>query len=49
MKVGSITKKHNLKTEEFGFWDYDKEKHSNKQVESFRYYENVINELKKYI
>nr|DAJ53843.1 MAG TPA: regulatory protein [Caudoviricetes sp.] len=49
MKVGSIAKKHNLKTEEFGFWAYDKAKHSNKQVESFRYYENVINEIKKYI
>ena len=49
MKVGSIAKKHNLKTEEFGFWAYDKAKHSNKQVESFRYYENVINEFKKYI
>lgn len=49
MKVGSVAKKHNLKTEEFGFWAYDKAKHSNKQVESFRYYENVINEIKKYI
>lgn len=49
MKVGSIAKKHNLKTEEFGFWAYDKAKHSNKQVESFRYYENIINEIKKYI
>ena len=49
MKVGSIAKKHNLKTEEFGFWAYDKAKHSNKQVESFRYYENVINEIKKNI
>lgn len=49
MKVGSVAKKHNLKTEEFGFWAYDKAKHSNKQVESFRYYENIINEIKKYI
>ena len=49
MKVGSVAKKHNLKTEEFDFWAYDKAKHSNKQVESFRYYENVINEIKKYI
>lgn len=49
MKVGSIAKKHNLKTEEFGFWAYDKAKYSNKQVESFRYYENVISEIKKYI
>ena len=49
MKVGSIAKKHNLKTEEFGFWAYDKAKYSNKQVESFRYYDNVIDEIKKYI
>ncbi len=49
MKVGSIAKKHNLKTDEYGYWAYDKAKHSNKQVESFRYYENVINEFKKYI
>ena len=49
MKIGSIAKKHNLKTEEFGFWAYDKAKYSNKQVESFRYYDNVIDEIKKYI
>ena len=49
MKVGSIAKKHNLKTKEFGFWAYDKAKYSNKQVESFRYYDNVIDEIKKYI
>lgn len=49
MKVGSIAKKHNLKTEEFGFWAYDKAKHSNKQVESFRYYDNIIEEIRKYI
>lgn len=48
-KVGSIAKKHNLKTEEFGFWAYDKAKHSNKQVESFRYYDNIIEEIRKYI
>ena len=47
--VGSIAKKHNLKTEEFGLWAYDKAKYSNKQVESFRYYDNVIDEIKKYI
>ena len=49
VKVGSIAKKHNLKTEEFGFWAYDKAKYNNKQVESFRYYDNVIDEIKKYI
>ena len=48
-KVGSIAKKHNLKTEEFGFWAYDKAKYSNKQVESFRYYDNIIEEIRKYI
>ena len=49
VKVGSIAKKHNLKTEEFGFWAYDKAKYSNKQVESFRYYDNIIEEIRKYI
>jgi len=48
-KVGSIAKKHNLKTEEFGFWAYDKARYSNKQVESFRYYDNVVDEIKKYL
>ena len=49
MKVGSIAKKHNLKTDEYGYWALDKSRHSNKQVESFRYYNNVIDEIKKYI
>ena len=49
MKVGSIAKKHNLKTDEYGYWALDKSRHSNKQVESFRYYDNVIDEIKKYI
>ena len=48
-KVGSIAKKHNLKTEEFGFWAYDKAKYSNKQVENFRYYDSIIEEIRKYI
>ena len=48
-KVGSIAKKHNLKTEEFGFWAYDKARYSNKQVESFRYYDNVVGVIKKYL
>ena len=41
-KVGRLANKHNLKTSEFGKFFYDKAKHSNKQVETFRYYENVI-------
>lgn len=41
-KVGRLANEHNLKTSEFGKMFYDKAKHSNKQVETFRYYENVI-------
>lgn len=46
-KVGRLANEHNLKTSEFGKMFYDKAKHSNKQVETFRYYENVIPVLKK--
>lgn len=38
-KVGIIANKNNLKTDEFGYFALDKSPHSNKQVESFRYYE----------
>ncbi|MGE7132677.1 BRO family protein [Lysinibacillus xylanilyticus] len=38
-KVGSIANKHNLKTDEFGYFVLDKSPYSNKQVESFRYFE----------
>ncbi|KPU43008.1 phage regulatory protein Rha [Oxobacter pfennigii] len=40
--VGRIAKEHNLKTEQYGKWFHDKSKYSNKEVESFRYYESVI-------
>ena len=46
-KVGRLANEHNLKTSEFGKMFYDKAKHSNKQVETFRYYENVIPILEK--
>ena len=39
-KVGSLANKHNLKNEEYGYFALDKSKYSNKQVESFRYYES---------
>ena len=45
-KVGRLANEYNLKTSEFGKMFYDKAKHSNKQVETFRYYENVIPILK---
>ncbi len=45
-KVGSIANKHNLKTEEYGLMVWDKSQYSNKQVETWRYYENAIPVLK---
>lgn len=41
-KVGSIANKHNLKTEEYGLMVWDKSQYSSKQVETWRYYENVL-------
>ncbi len=45
-KVGSIANKHNLKTEEYGLMVWDKSQYSNKQVETWRYYGNVVPVLK---
>lgn len=45
-KVGSLANKHNLKTEEYGKLFHDKSPYSAKEVETFRYYENVIPILK---
>ena len=41
-KVGKLANAHNLKTERYGKFFHDKSKYSNKEVETFRYYENVI-------
>lgn len=40
--VGRIANQHNLKTAEYGKYFYDKSRHCQKQVESFRYYRKVI-------
>ncbi|NFI38765.1 hypothetical protein FDA27_07085 [Clostridium botulinum] len=40
--VGRLANKNNLKTNEYGINVWDKAKHSDKQVPTFRYYENVI-------
>lgn len=48
-KVGKIAKEHNLKNENYGIWVHDKAKHCNKEITSFRYYEKVIGEIRKYI
>lgn len=39
-KVGKLANTHNLKTDEYGYFALDKSPYSNKQVESFRYYES---------
>ena len=41
-KVGKLANINNLKTDEYGVRVWDKSKYSSKEVESFRYYENVI-------
>lgn len=47
--VGRIANDNNLKTERYGYFAQDKAKYSNKSVESFRYYEHAIEEIKKHI
>ncbi|MED4545068.1 Bro-N domain-containing protein [Lysinibacillus sphaericus] len=39
-KIGKLANTHNLKTDEYGYFALDKSPYSNKQVESFRYYES---------
>lgn len=41
-KIGRLANEHNLKTPEYGKLFYDKSKYSNKEVETFRYYEDAI-------
>ena len=42
-KIGILSNRHNLKTNEYGEWFYDNAKHcKGKQVTSFRYYDNAI-------
>lgn len=48
-KVGRIANENNLKTENFGHWIHDKSPYSSKEVESFRYYDNAVAEIKKII
>ena len=41
-KVGLLTNRHGLKTEQYGQWFKDKSCYGNKEVSSFRYFEKVI-------
>ena len=45
-KVGKLTNTHNLKTDTYGIRVLDKARGHSKQVETFRYYDNVIPVLK---
>lgn len=48
-KIGVISNKYNLKTEQNGYWVHEKAKHCNKEIPNFRYFESAIEEFKKYI
>ncbi len=45
-KIGRLANTYNLKTPQFGKWFYDKAQHSNKEVETFRYYEKAISKFR---
>ncbi len=44
--VGKLANAHNLKTEQYGKMFYDKSRYSNKEVETFRYYNEIVPKLK---
>lgn len=46
-KIGRLANAHNLKTEQYGKLFYDKSKYSNKEIETFRYFECAIEEFKR--
>lgn len=46
-KIGHLANIHGMKTEYYGKWFYDKARHSDKQVETFRYYEKAIEVFRK--
>lgn len=46
-KIGRLSNVNGMKTEYYGKWFYDKSRHSDKQVETFRYYEKAIEVFRK--
>lgn len=42
-----LSKNNNLKTEEYGEWYKDKSRYSNKEVDTYRYYDIVIPKIEK--
>ena len=49
LMVGKIANKLKLKNEKFGAWFKDKASHSIKEVQTFKYNKNIIEELRKYL
>lgn len=45
-KIGILANKNNLKTDQYGKIFYDKSRYSNKEVETFRYYDEAIPKFK---
>lgn len=43
--VGRLAKQYDLKTSLYGRWVWDKSRYSNKQVQTFRYYGNIIDKI----
>lgn len=41
-QVGTLTNRNGLKTDQYGQWFKDKAKHSNKEVNSFRYFDTIV-------
>lgn len=48
-RIGILANKNNLKTEKYGKKFYDKSRYSNKEVETFRYYDNAIQRFKELV
>ena len=48
-KIGIISNKYNLKTEQNGYWVHEKAKYCNKEIPNFRYFESAIEEFRKYV
>ena len=44
--VGRIAKEYNLKVERYGKWFHDKSRYSSKEVQTFRYYKNVVDVIR---
>lgn len=48
-RIGILANRNNMKTAEYGKKFYDKSRYSNKEVETFRYYDNAIERFKELI